>query len=79
VRILLVLTVEIFFISLPLRLRNLFLGNCRFKFVAIYYYYYFLDKGNIIKKNAKRSQVYIEYTREASKTEKKQEQENHES
>jgi hypothetical protein len=41
-------------------------------------FFFFLIRV-ISLKNAKRNQVHMEYTREASKKEKKKEQENHES
>jgi hypothetical protein len=40
-------------------------------------YFVFISKSNIIRKNTKRIQVHNEYTREASKKEKKKEIENH--
>jgi len=40
-------------------------------------YFVFISKSNIIRKNTKRIQVHSEYTREASKKEKKKEIENH--
>jgi hypothetical protein len=42
------------------------------------FFFFFLIRV-ISLKNAKRNQVHMEYTREASKKEKKKEQENHES